>query len=265
MASYESYKKINAEGIADGAIEAADFTVALNATYGVKWFYGTPSALTSGCCCLWTVPTGVKKLHIEMWGSGGNGAGSCNCNRCHHYRGAQGGYYAAKHLDVQEGWQYTVCAAGVYRCCSRECVGCEGCSSYVNGCGLSNFCARGGENGYANTAWNTYCHSVNDCCRGPNDNNADFGMVTHSPNWSGAEFVYDRGFCHCYPQATWSTGAARIGTNVQTSVRSCWNKCGCWSAPYGNGGQNSMTSYCGSGHCGQGGTGGSGLVKITYF
>jgi hypothetical protein len=26
-----------------------------------------------------------------------------------------------------------------------------------------------------------------------------------------------------------------------------------------------MTTYCGSGHCGQGGTGGGGLVKITYF
>ena len=265
MASYESYKKISADGIVDGAVEAADFTVPLNQTYGVKWVYGTPAALTSGCCCLWTVPTGVKRIHIELWGSGGNGSGSCSCNRCHHFRGAQGGYYNSKMISVQEGWQYTVCAAGVYRCCSRECTGCEGCTSYANGCNLSNFCARGGQRGYAETSYNTLCHSVNDCCNAPGSNGGDFYQVTVSPTWSGAEFVYDRGFCHCYPQATNSSGAALIGTNVQQSVRSCWNKCGCWSAPYGNGGQNGMSSYCGNGHCGQGGTGGGGLVKITYF
>ena len=93
MASYESYKKINAEGIEDGAVEAADFSTALNATYGVKWFYGSPGATTSGCCCLWTVPTGVRNLYIEVWGAGGNGNGFCSCNRCHHYSGAQGGAY----------------------------------------------------------------------------------------------------------------------------------------------------------------------------
>ena len=30
MASYESYKKISADSIADGAVDAADFTVPLN-------------------------------------------------------------------------------------------------------------------------------------------------------------------------------------------------------------------------------------------
>jgi len=264
MASYDSYKKISADGIADGAVDAADFTVPLNSTYGVKWFYGSPGAVTSGCCCLWTVPTGVKKLHIQMWGSGGNGSGFCSCNRCHHYRGAQGGYFNSKTISVTEGWQYTVCAAGVYRCCSRECVGCEGCSSYVNGCNLSNFCARGGENGYANTSWAETCHSVNDCCLAPGNNGGDYGSVTISPPWSAAEFVYDRGHCHCFNQSFYAGGAALIGTVAQMSLRECWTRCGCWSVPYGNGGQGAMTTYCGR-CCGQGGTGGSGLVKITYF
>jgi hypothetical protein len=56
-----------------------------------------------------------------------------------------------------------------------------------------------------------------------------------------------------------------IGTTSHQSIRECWIRCGCWIVPYGHGGQNALTTYCGSGHCGQGGTGGGGLVKITYF
>ena len=65
MASYESYKKISADGIVDGAVEAADFSTALNATYGVKWFYGSPGAVTSGCCCLWTVPQELGNFRFK--------------------------------------------------------------------------------------------------------------------------------------------------------------------------------------------------------
>ena len=42
MANYSSYKKLSADGIVDGAVEAVDFSTALNGTYGVKWFYGGP-------------------------------------------------------------------------------------------------------------------------------------------------------------------------------------------------------------------------------
>ena len=265
MASYNSYKKISAEGIVDGAVDAVDFSTALNGTFGVKWVYANPNACSTGCCCLWTVPTGVKKLQIQMWGSGGNGAGACSCNRCHHNLGTQGGYYNVKTIDVSEGWTYTVCASGVYGCCSRECTACYGCSSYVNGCNLSNFCARGGRGGFANTSWNTLCTGVNDCCVGPTTNGGDFGIMTMHPHWDGAEFVYDRGFCHCYNRSTFSSGAPLIGATTQESIRACWRRCGCWQAPYGAGAQNAKTTYCGSSCCGQGGTGGPGLVKITYF
>lgn len=264
MASYGSYKKIIQGQIKDGTVPNSALEDGAGLALNVKYVYGQVNVCSPGCCCLWTVPTGVKKLHIQMWGSGGNGSGFCSCNRCHHYRGAQGGYFNSKTISVTEGWQYTVCAAGVYRCCSRECVGCEGCSSYVNGCNLSNFCARGGENGYANTSWAETCHSVNDCCLAPGNNGGDYGSVTISPPWSAAEFVYDRGHCHCFNQSFYAGGAALIGTVAQMSLRECWTRCGCWSVPYGNGGQGAMTTYCGR-CCGQGGTGGSGLVKITYF
>ena len=40
-------------------------------------------------------------------------------------------------------------------------------------------------------------------------------------------------------------------------------RCGDFYAPYGVGGQGAMTTYC-ERCCGQGGTGGGGVVKITY-
>ncbi len=125
MASYGSYKKIISGQIIDGTVPNLALEANAGLAYNVKYVYGQPQVCSPGCCCLWTVPTGVKRVTFEMWGSGGNGHGFCSCSRCHHYKGAGGGYYNSKTIDVQEGWQYTVCAAGVYRCCSRECTGCE--------------------------------------------------------------------------------------------------------------------------------------------
>ena len=92
--------------------------------------------------------------HVDSgWGAGGNGTGACSCNRCQHYSSAGGGYYNSKMITTNGGCSYTVCAAGVYRCLSRECYGCVGCSSYVNGYNLSNFCAIGGCRANANPSW----------------------------------------------------------------------------------------------------------------
>ena len=264
MASYSSYKKIASESLTDSSVDAADFSDPLNSTYGVQWFFGQPNACSSGCCCLWTVPSGVKKLHIQLWGSGGNGGGSCSCNRCQHAMGAAGGYYNVKTINTAPGCQYTICAGGVYPCYSIECRACFGCSSYVTGYNLSNFCAIGGHDGYSNTAWSTTCNSENYCCKQPGDEGGDWYQPTQSGNFGAGEFVYDRGHCHCYNYAWYASGAALIGTNVTMSLRECWIRCGCWTVPYGNGGQNGHSTYCG-GNCGQGGTGGPGLVKITYF
>ena len=264
MATYSSYRKITSENITDGSIVDSHFSPGDPAVYGVKWFFGQPCACSTGCCCLWTVPTRVKRLHIEMWGAGGGGHGSCSCNRCQHFKGAGGGYYNSKTITVSPGWTYTVCASGAGNCCRTECVGCNGCSSYVNGCNLSNFCALGGIPGCANDSWSTKCNSEWNCCVGPTGNGGDFGFGTPSPAFNGAEFIYDRGHCHCYNYAGFSGSAPLIGTFVGQSIRECWVRCGCWTVPYGHGGQGSYTTYCGS-CCGQGGMGGAGLVRITYF
>ena len=267
MASYASYKKLTTDNIPEGAITTSKFedVSATPSTYGVKWFYGQPCACSTGCCCLWTVPSGVTKLTIELWGSGGGGHGACSCSRCHHYAGAQGGYYNSKIITTVSGCQYTVCAAGNGNCCRRECNGCQGCTSYVNGFNLSNFCALGGAGGCANTSWSTYCSAEWTCCLGPNSFDGNFGMGQQRPAFGAAEFIYDRGQCHCYNQAQYSGSAPLIGTFVGYSLRECWQRCGCWTVPYGHGGQGGMTTYCGSSCCAQGGMGGPGLVKITYF
>ena len=167
-------------------------------------------------------------------------------------------------IQTNAGCSYSVCAAGVYPCLSRECYGCIGCSSYVNGYNLSNFCAIGGCRANANPSWSTACSSVNPCCRAPGNNGGDWGLGNHSSAWSNSRHDTYRGWCHCFHYGQSPTSAPLLGTTAYQSIRECWIRCGCWIVPYGHGGQNAMSTYCGR-CCGQGGTGGGGLVKITYF
>ena len=167
MAQYSNYKKVSGSTLPAQSVTASKLQTTGLDTWNVKWFYGRACECTTGCCCLWTVPTGVARMTIEMWGAGGSGQGACSCNRCQTYRGAQGGYYNSKTIDVQSGWTYTVCAGGVYRCRERDCVGCCGCASYVNGCNLSNFCAIGGHGGIACGNWSIACFSYMPCCLAP--------------------------------------------------------------------------------------------------
>ena len=147
MANYSSYKKVANDRIVDGSIPSSAVQSGSFSNWCVKWFYGQTNVCNPGCCCNWQVPSGTSRMTIEAWGAGGNGHGECNCSRCGNWFGAGGGFYNSKTISTTGGCQYTVCAAGTYRCCSRECTGCHGCSSYVNGYNLSNFCAFGGARG----------------------------------------------------------------------------------------------------------------------
>lgn len=266
MASYASYKKVDGNSIAAASLTAEKFNPNARKTFGVKWFYGSPNACSSGCCCLWTVPSGVTAINLEIWGSGGSGAGACSTSRCQHFRGSGGGAYNSKVIPVSPGWQYSVCAAGNGNCCRRECTGCQGCASYITGCGLSNFCAVGGSPACANGDWTTACQSVWDCCLQAGYSNGDFGYMNHSGAFGAAERNYFSGFCHCHLTHTRSSSAPLIGTEVQMAINYCWMRCGCWTVPYGHGGQSAMSSYCGgSGCCGTGNMGGPGLVRITFY
>ena len=164
MANYRSYRQVRAAQIGSDSVTVAKLESGVAPRYCVKHIFGHPCYCTPGCCCNWQVPTGVEKVTFELWGAGGNGSGACSCNRCQHFQGATGGAYNTKTISTTGGCSYTVCAGGVYRCCSRECNGCNGCSSYVTGYNLSNFCAHGGARGCANADWTVVCTSRNWSC-----------------------------------------------------------------------------------------------------
>jgi len=259
MATYASYRQITADAITPSTITDASFALTTAKKFGTLWVRGYLGACTVGCCCLWTVPANVKRVTFEAWGAGGNGNGACVDNRCQHYKGAGGGYYNTVTIAVTPGWTYTICAGGVYPCKSVECNACLGCTSYVTGCNLSNFCAIGGTSGCATGDWNTFCFSAWECCLAPGANGGNFGMGNHPGAFSGS-FA-----CHCYSHNFCATGAPFLGGGgVTGELTECWMRCGCWEVPYGSGGQSAMTTYCGVGCCGQGSTGGSGVVKVTY-
>jgi len=261
MASYASYKKIINENIVDGSISNTAISTNALCTWNVKWFYGNPDVCSPGCCCLWTVPDGVYSLFWEAWGAGGSGHGACSCNRCHHQQGAGGGAYASKWVTTAPGCQYTVCAGGNSNCCRFECTGCFGCTSYVTGYNLSNFCAIGGNPGCANTDWSTACFSEWACCLAPTANGSDFTLTNHR----GSFRSNGMGDCWCWCQVSHTTGAPFLGADVVYQLNCCWMRCGCWTVPYGAGGQGAIHGLCGTSCCGQGGMGGPGLVKVTYF
>jgi hypothetical protein len=264
MASYASYKKLTVDNVLDGAISQTAIDNAALAEWNILWIWPEPCACSTGRCCLFTVPARVTRLYFEAWGAGGSGNGACQCNRCHHYKGAGGGYYAARNIATAPGCAYTVCAAGNGPCCRFECDGCIGCTSYVTGFNLSNFCAIGGTGGCANTDWSTACNSEFSCCIGPTANGSDFTMGNHPGTFDNSGL----GICKCWCNGTTSTGAPFIGGQVTTQLTCCVMRCGCWTVPYGTGGHGAMTNFCGGdagAWCGQGGMGGPGLVKITYF
>jgi hypothetical protein len=86
-------------------------------------------------------------------------------------------------------------------------------------------------------------------------------MAPHQAKFSG------HWNCHCTGNVahSCSSGAPFLAVGTEQQLEQCWIRCGCWTVPYASGGQGAMTTYCGSGHCGQGGQGGTGLVKITYL
>ena len=259
MASYDSYKKVVSDQITNGTVTEDKLGTDTRHRLCTKWVIGNACRCSAGCCCLWTAPGCTRRATFELWGAGGNGNGACSCSRCHHYMGGGGGAYTSKSIATAPGCTYRVCAAGVYRCLSRECIACTGCSSNV--CGYNACClyAIGGTGGRANTNWTEYCFSCWTCCVGPGcrTGNGDFAMMGHAGMFGG---IFN---CHCHTQVTRPTPAPFLGGNAAMANNVCWIRCGCWIVPPGHGGQGAMSSYCGR-CCGQGGTGGPGVVKITF-
>lgn len=212
-----------------------------------------------GCCCLWTVPSNVYWITFEMWGGGGGGAGGCCCMSG---GGGGSGAYAVKtvcNAAGLAGCQYTICAA------QTSCVtpspgvpgGFQGCVSYVNGYGLSNFCAAGGMGGISICFWGGSCYT---CCVMKTCCNSAYGGDVNVCGVVGA--ARQSTFCYAYALTYTPVAAATISGPI-IGGNGC-NVFGCGNnlpAVPGMGGWSSIV-YGGGCCCGTWGAGG--LVSVTY-
>jgi hypothetical protein len=149
----------------------------------------------TGTCCAWTVPAGTSYARFQIWGAGG-GAGSGCC--CGGSTWGTNGAYASVIIPVGPGSTYTLCAGSAW--CAPICWGnnlCIGCSSYVIGPGLCNFCAQG-------APWkNHWCHIgydlgvmtyISGCCRW---NSADCFQAGACICNSGSDYCFSNSCAWC--------------------------------------------------------------------
>jgi len=116
------------------------------------------------CFCYWKIPGDAKVVTYEAWGGGGGGAGACGC--AFGWPGGAGAY-AKVNLDMSvEDYTntcYTVCVGSATCCSPSDSCGFRGNNSFVNGNGLSNFCAEGGLPGCTLYCMNGCFPTNNEC------------------------------------------------------------------------------------------------------
>lgn len=215
-----------------------------------------------GTAYTWTVPTGVTCATFEIWGGGGAGAPNCCCT-CYGGGAGAGGGYSIKTIAVTPGNQYSIIVgSGGYQveCWFRSnACGCPGCTTYVTGANLTNFCAVGGQGGI-------WCNVGHHCmydggCLGQ-AYGGDF-------NFQGLEAV--KGSC-CWVgcNSVFASGASPFGGGINWVVPSTGN-CGIYQAcsiagAFPGGGGMPKPVFTG-GWCdccaGCAGAGADGLVVIT--
>ena len=244
---------------------------------GSKW-----SVTNGGRCCYWTIPTGITSVKFEILSGGGPGGSSGG-----DYDigvGGNGGNYTSKVLRKSascfaNGCGYRICAAGSSSCscCCRCGVNCRhGCKSYVQGRGLSNFCAQGGMGGstpfdimsgcYNCYIGNTQCNKgqynagwINCYC-----NEATFGGDIEFRGTSGSMKKSVSCCQHTFTVAGQATGPLGSGHGGVSGKDWCVGNLACCSAhalwPGGGGAGHGIGS---SSAC-WGSFGNGGVAKVTY-
>ena len=256
--------------------------------------------------CCWVVPAGVTRLTFEIWGSGGSGAGSCCCSL-----GIPGGAgaYARKQVKATvpgglAGCIYTLVPAYATCCSPTQGCGFRGCTSYVTGYGLTNFCAEGGIPGIGvcGPTWtqsggsgsgNLMCtYFTNNCNKGWAWNCATyaawcscyFGADYGIPGCTGALYTdcCNPNFCQFKTirpvagnqPATAMTGGGQSYVTNRFCSSDCdsgsWDGCRSGYGLIGGGGVGTPgiggngAATCAGNTCVCGGPGGSGMVRVTY-
>lgn len=131
----------------------------------------------AGCCCAWTVPAGVTRITVELWGGGGGGGSGAAANCCSGMPGGGGGTWVQRTFAVAPGDIMTLCAGqggcsggGVSDQQSYCCCGAQGCCSFVMRNG--NVCADswGGRQGVSQCYYHCGCtHRACGACFGAGD------------------------------------------------------------------------------------------------
>jgi hypothetical protein len=126
----------------------------------------TQSVSNGGCCCLWTVPSGITSITFTVFGGGGSGNAACCC--AYQAYGGHSGVTSVRTIDTVAGQQYRICAGGSGACSYQTSnCGCFGCPSYVYGVTESAniICSTGGEPGNSQPGF-TGPFSSYTCCWG---------------------------------------------------------------------------------------------------
>lgn len=220
------------------------------------------------CCVKFRVPAGQTNVTFEIWGGGGAGAGTCCC-----MGGPPGGSgaYSKKTITGVANDEYELWL-GIATACSPSNIGCRGCTTYITGPGLSNFCAEGGVGGCA-CCFPSCCFSMCTCGTQAQAYGGDI-------NYEGVRGCF---WYICCNNACWNKyfvpypaglvnqcgGTAAIGARCNgyqnfemcqvngfigyAGVRSQYTP-----------GMGGITSYVTGGCCSCGQPGRPGLIKITY-
>ena len=163
-----------------------------------------------GICCLWTVPAGATFARFEIWGAGAASKGNVCCGLTM-FGGS--GAYASVILPVVPGCQYTLCA-GCAECCCYYCTqgsisSGQGCASFVNGFGLNNFCADGGDPSPSNWLYKATGQQMGGI--------GGYCIIQNMANCGKVSTISGYGYCMCQ----WG-GFCLNSSNCMTDLFCCW-------------------------------------------
>jgi hypothetical protein len=218
------------------------------------------SPQNGGRCCCYVIDGSTSRVHIEMWGGGGDGNGACCCQWP--YSMPSAGQYVTKNFTVAPGDFLTICAGGS-GCCSPNCCGTQGLASFVNKNGTTQAYAFGGHGGCALCFYKSFsCTGI--CVPAVRRDNAGTG------DYVGCQYAgmsVSHNFCHTgnfeaisgSPKYSQNNRLGNSQCAEQITIAGCQKNNNAFPAGSGNGG-----SACGGGCC-WGGWGAGGMVVLTFY
>lgn len=216
----------------------------------------------TGCAGLWTVPSGVSNIFVQIWGGGAGGAMNCTWRA-----GAPGGGggYSHRSIAVTAGQQFCYCAGGgarggcAYPGAKRSCPGCNSrfCGPTAGGTVCMVSCG-----GTSASCWGTWGGDAS--CGGlasGGDINVPggWGIQTSCCSCRVNKQCGPGSFCHT---PVLLAGGSFLGApNLQSHPCICISPCR--GLPFGGGGIGGVSGMY-SGGCSCGTSGGPGAVIIWY-